>query len=625
MRDNEPVRKLTTILSADAAEFSRMMRSDEEGTFRTLRSCREAIQRLIGEHQGRVFSTAGDSIVAEFASPVEALRCAADMQQAIEKLDAEMPETLRLKFRIGVNLGDVLVAGTDLIGDGVNVAARIQQGAKPGEIWISASVHEVVKNQSEFSYDDLGGLNAKNIAEPIHVHRARRCAAVVRPPIRQQRMRAALRATRWAVLAAFLVVGGIGLAVYFGYVPLPTWQSRTGIESANLTHASIAVLPFNNLTGDAMQDYFVDGIAEDMTVALGRFSDLSVIAREAVQQYKGKAPNPGELSRDLGVRYALQGSVRRDGDRVRVTAALSDAMTGVQLWSDRYDGTVQDVFSVQDDITRKVVGALAIKLSDIERQRSLAKPPDNLQAYDYLQRARDQYRRNTRASNREARQLLEQAITLDPNYASAYAALGLVRLNAVISGWTEQTLEGLDQAETLAHKALDLDSGSSEAHAVLSGVYLNKARYDMARAEADKAIALNPNDADSHAMRGGTLIFIGEPEEALRSFDMALRLNPGLDIVRFYPIGLAYYFVGRFEDAVRVTAPQAIRNPGDYFNEASLAASYAQLGRMEDAAKAASATLHAWPFFRVDTFASQFNRESDRAAIADGLRKAGLK
>jgi adenylate cyclase len=624
VRGNEPKRKLTTILSADAAEYSRMMRADEERTFEVLRLCRQAIDRLIEEHQGRIFGTAGDSVIAEFASPVEALRCAADIQQAIEKIDVNLPEASRMRFRIGINLGDVLVEGNDLIGDGVNVADRIQHLAQPGEICISAGVYELVKTKPEFAYDDLGAVTVKNIADPIHVRRVRVSATVV-PSIAKPRRRSPTRLARWVVAAAVLVVSAFGIASYFGYLPTPLVQRAPQPGGVSLGHASIAVLPFDNLSGDAAQDYFADGITEDMTLALGRFSDLSVVAREAVQQYKGRALKPGEISRDLGVRYALQGSVRRDGDRVRVTAMLSDAMSGVQLWSDRYDGEVKDVFAVQDDITQKVVSALAIKLNDIERQRSLAKPPENLQAYDYLQRGRDYFRRNTRAGNREARRLFEQAIALDPSYASGYVELAMTRMASVVSGWTEQTAESLNDAESLARKALELDSSNAAAHAVLADVYLNRAQYDLARAEDDQAIALNPNDAASHAARGGVLVFAGEPEEAVKSFEVATRLNPRLDIIRQYPVGLAYYLVGRYDDAARVMEIGVRQNPADYFNYAGLAASYARLGRMEDAARAVEGTLHAWPFFRVDTFVSQFNREVDRTAIADGLRKAGLK
>ncbi|NJM92815.1 MAG: hypothetical protein HC861_09505 [Rhodospirillaceae bacterium] len=521
MRDNEPIRKLTTILSADVAEFSRMMRADEDGTFRTLRLCRQQIEPLVGQHQGRIFGSAGDSVIAEFASPVEALRCAVDIQQAIDKISADLPAQFRMKFRIGINLGDVLVEGADLIGDGVNIADRVQHVAKPGEVCISASVHEVVKNQPGFFYEDLGDVAVKNIAEPVRVYRISPVTGV--QPARR-RTRAALRAGTWATLVVAAAAGALALLFYLDLVPFPA--DRPGGVAPSGTQVSIAVLPFDNLSGDVSQDYFAEGITEEMILALGRFSDLSVIARGAVQQYKGKALEPGDLGRDLGVRYALQGSVRRDGDRVRVTAMLSDARTGVQLWADRYDGEVKDVFAVQDDITQKVVGTLAIKLTDIERQRSLAKPPDNLQAYDYAQRGGDYLRRGTRADIREARKLFEQAIALDPKYAYPHVGLAASRVITVTSGWTEQTAEGLEEAERLARKALELDGNNAAAHAVLADVYLNRQQYKLARSENDQAIALNPNDAWSHAARGGVLVFIGEPEEAVKSFEIALRLIP---------------------------------------------------------------------------------------------------
>lgn len=625
MRDNEPTRKLTTILSADVAEFSRMMRLDEDGTFRALRLCRQQIEPLVDQHQGRIFGTAGDSVVAEFASPVEALRCAAEIQQAIDKIGPDLPPHLQMKFRIGINLGDVLIEGDDLIGDGVNIADRIQHVAKPGETCISASVHGIVKNQPEFSYDDLGDLAVKNIAQPVRVYRARRLpAAGIRPPARRRNL-AVARAGLWATLAVGAIAAALALAFHLDLVPLPARESGPGADASRGTQVSVAVLPFENLSADQTQDYFVEGITEEMILALGRFSDLSVIAREAVQQYKGKALKPGELSRDLGVRYALQGSVRRDGERVRVTAMLSDAQTGVQLWADRYDGEVKDVFAVQDDITQKVVGTLAIKLTDIERQRSLARPPENLQAYDYVQRAWNHYRGGTRSGVREARRLFEQAISLDPAYAQAYVGLAMTRVVTVSSGWTEQTAEALAEAEGLARKALALDSNNAAAHAVLADVYLHRQQYDLARAEDEQAIALNPNDAWSHAARGGVLVYAGEPEEAVKSFEIALRLDPSMNVVGTYPMGWAYYLVGRYEDGVRVMERQEQQFPSDFFVHAALAASYAQLGRKEDAARAASSVLRSWPFFHVDTFVTQFRRTRDRDAIKEGLLKAGLK
>ena len=627
MREQEPTRKLTTILCADAAGYSRMMRADEEGTYRSLRACRDAFDRLVGEHHGRVFSTAGDSVLAEFPSPVEAVRCAAGIQQSIGTIAENTPETARLRFRMGINLGDVLVQGDDLIGDGVNIAARLQGLAQPGEIFISAGIFELVKNTPGLAFDDLGKLAVKNIAEPVHVHRV--CAGPA-----MARLRTAAPRSRWswarALLGASLVAGALagvlGVGWYLGYLPLPRIGSLQGAGSPQAGHASIIVLPFENLSGDAAQDYFADGITEDITLALGRFSDLSVIAREAAQQFKGKPPQAGELGRALRVRYVLQGSARRDGERVRVTAMLSDAQSSVQLWSDRYDGEVKDVFSVQDDITQKVVGALAIKLNDIERQRSLAKPPENLQAYDYLLRGRDYFLRRTRADNSTARRMFETAIQLDPNYAAAYVALGYTRVAAAFSGWTEQVAEAVEQARQYGQKALELDSGNAEAHALLGSVYLNLGQGERAVTEIRQAVALNPSDANSYAMLGGALTYSGQPAEGVEAFELAMRLNPDMGAGRFTPVGWAYYMVGRYEDAVRVQEAAVRKTPNEYFIHAGLAASYAQLGRMTDAKRAAQDTLRTWPFFRVDEFADQFAAGiAQKAAIKEGLRKAGLK
>lgn len=624
MREHEPTRKLTTILCADAVEYSRMMREDEEGTYRTLRACRDEFERVVRIHEGRIFGSAGDSILAEFPSPVEAVRCAATIQQAIDNIGKNAPEARRLRFRIGVNLGDVLVEGADLIGDGVNIAARLQGLAQAGEICVSASVFEMVKNVPDLIFDDLGKLTVKNIAEPIHVHRVRSGSAMAQrrtaPPTPRWGW---VRALLGAAVVAGAITGALGLGWYLGYLPSPLSGSRT--ETTPDEHASIIVLPFDNLSGDPGQDYFADGITEDVTLALGRFSDLSVIAREAALQFKSKPPQPGELSRALGVRYVLQGSVRRDGERVRVTAMLSDAQSSVQLWSDRYDGDVKGVFSVQDDITQKVAGTLAIKLSDIELKRSLGKPPENLQAYDYLLRGRAAFDRATRADNSTARRMFETAIQLDPNYAEAYVALGQTRMAAAFSGWTEQVAEAVEQARGYAQKALDLDSGSAAAHGLLGSVYLNLGDTDRAVAEIREAIALNPNDSSSYAMLGGALTYGGKPAEAVTAFELAMRLNPNMGAGRFNPAGWAYYMAGRYEDAVRVQEAALRKTPDDFFVYAGLAAAYAQLGRTADAARAAKDTLRTWPFFDVQTFSEQFRGSTNQAIVAEGLRKAGLK
>ena len=391
--------------------------------------------------------------------------------------------------------------------------------------------------------------------------------------------------------------------------------------------AFLAVLPFANLSGDQTQEYFSDGITEDIIAALGRFPDLSVVGHEAVRRYKTKAPPPGELNRDLGVRYILEGTVRRDGDRVRVTAQLLDAPNGRPLWSDQYDGELKDLFAVQDEITRSVVGALAIKLIGLETERSFAKPTDNLEAYEYVLRGREYLATGTDQATSEARSLFDRAIRLDPAYASAYAALGWTWLLAAEAGWTEFRVDALQKAEHLAAKAIGLDYGNAEAHALLGRVYLNRGQYAAASNEQARALALNPSDAATYAAQGVLLLFTGHPKEAIDPFETAMRLNPGGSRDKFFKAGAgwAYYLVQRYDDAVRVLERDATNSQDDYYIYAGLAAAYAELGRHADASRSAAAVLKAWPFFEVDTFVVQFSGGENQARIGDGLRKAGLK
>jgi adenylate cyclase len=618
-----PPRKLTTILCADAAGYSRLMRADEEGTYRTLQACRRVIDRLIGEHQGRLFGSAGDSVIAEFASPVEAVRCALEVQHAIEGLAAGLPEDRRLRFRIGINLGDVMVAGDDLIGDGVNVAARLQELSHPGGICISGAILEQIRNKLAIGSEDLGDQMVKNIADPVRVHRVH---PGPRSPPRSGTANARRRRRLGLLAAGLLVLLAIAsAAAYLGLVPRPFEFAGRTPAASRCARASIAVLPFANLSGDPTQDYFSDGTTEDIIAALGQFSDLSVIARVAVEQYKGKALQPGELSRDLGVCYALEGSVRKTSDRVLVTAQLIDTSTGVLLWSDSYDGDLKDLFAVRNSITQSVVGKLAIKLSDIERQRALKKPTDSLDAYDYVLRGHNLMARFTRSANAEARLMFERAIELDPAYSSAYSALGQARFTAAVSGWTEFRGEAVQQAESLAQKAIELDDGNAEAHALLGGVHSDRLQFDLALSEDDRAIALNPNDWATYAQRGSDLVNMGHPKEAIVSFEVAMRLNPSMVANRWNNVGWAYYLDQRYGDAIRVLEAARRTSPEDYFVHAGLAASYAQLDRKKEAAQAAADVKRAWPFFTVNAFARQFQGDANRALIVDGLHKAGLE
>jgi adenylate cyclase len=627
VEEHAPKRKLTTILCADCVGFSRMMRADEERTYRVLQDCRTLIDRLVGEHDGRIFATAGDSVVAEFPSPVEAVRCATEIQHGIELLEAESPEDRRMHFRIGINVGDVMIQGDDLIGDGVNVAARLQGLSDPGGICISGTVYEQIKNKLTLDCDDLGDQIVKNIADPVRVHRVR-----VGRPAAPQLETTRIGTVRRIRLAAASLITFLLIAIAIKYLN----QNVQSPVQPRCTHASIAVLPFGNLSGETAQDYFSDGTTEDIIAALGRFSDLSVIAYVAVEPYKGKPLRPGQLNRELGVCYALEGSVRRNRNQVLITAQLVDALNGLLLWSDSYAGEFKDVFALRNEITQSVAGKLAIKLIDIERQRAFKKPTENLDAYDYLLRGRDYEAGNTRSGNDQAKILFEHAIELDPAYASAYVALGSTRLRAVISGWTEFPDEALKQAESLAQKATELDDGNAEAYALLGAIYFNLGQLDVAMVEAERAIALNPNDAGSYAVRGALLVFSGHPKEAIESFEIAMRLNPSMASSWPYPVGWAYYMERRYEEAVTVLKAGLRASPSDWSNPAGLAASYAQLGRTDEAMHAAEEVRRLWPFFDVDNFVAVFYTgcmraaplsacEANRALIAEGLHKAGLK
>jgi TolB-like protein/class 3 adenylate cyclase/Flp pilus assembly protein TadD len=607
-------RKLTTILSADVAGYSRLMGRDEEETLRSLQACRTVIERLIENHHGRVFGTAGDSFIAEFGSAVEAVRCATEIQQEIEAFGQGAPEESRMRFRIGINLGDVLVEDRNLFGDGVNIAARLQGLAEPGGICISGSVYDQVEHKLPIGCAPLGPQRLKNIDDPVRAYRVTgepsRAPGARSPP----RWRAG-RSLAIACVAAVLGLVAIGIYVVWLRPPAPAGPGR----------AMIAVLPFSNLSGDPAQDYFSAGLTEDIIAALGRFPELSVMAYQAVRRYRDSTPAPADISTDLGVRYVLEGSVRRDGNRVRVTAQLTDAPDGRNLWSDRYERALTDVFAVQDDITRSVAGALATKLIGLETQRAFAKPTANLAAYDYVLRGREFFAAETPSDNDQARRMFEKAVELDPAYASAYAALGQTWLAAAESGWTEFRREALDQAGRLADKAIALDDANPDGHALLGGVSLDHGQYERAIREQSRAIALNPSNAASHYDLAIVLAFTGHPEDSIAAFAASVRLNPSLADRVPGAVGWAYYLLGRYEEAVGKLVAVAPRNSQTLLIQGALAAAYAELGRADDAARSAAAVRTIWPFFEVDDFVVQFAGADDRARIAAGLRKAGLK
>jgi len=623
-------RKLAAILHADVAGFSRLMGEDEAGTHQALGELRRAVDPVIAAHGGRIVGTAGDSVLADFSSVVDALNCAVEMQRASRTINDPIPPERRLELRIGVNLGDVIVDGDDIFGDGVNIAARLEGLAQPGTVCISQTVYDQVRNKLALDYRPLGAHRVKNIAEPVRAYAVGLPATVPRP----RRGRRPLFA---AAGAAALV--GVGLAAWvlhtggswelpgLGAAPKPLEVASLAAPARLAGRPSIAVLPFKNLSGDASQDFFSDGITEDVITALGRFSNLLVIAKSASFPFKGSNAAPAEIGRLLDARYLLEGSVRRAEDRIRVNVELTEAATGVHVWSETYDSEGKDIFAVQDDIASRVVGAAAVKLTRFERERVLTKPTENLAAYEYVLRGREFLSHPSRDKNDEAADLFQRAIDLDPNYAAAYAALGGSHFEAVVSGWTEFREDELDQAETLAQKALALDPSTTSAYRLLAIINMYKRRYDLALGQIDRALEINPSEAEIYSQRGIILVWAGRAAEALPWLEGALRFDRAHALTS-QNLCFAYFFLGRYADAVESCDRALSRTPSRGIQLQAhpfLAATYAEMGRNQEAEGERMIVLHLAPFFNSQIFAGQIGTQEARDRLLEGLRKAGFR
>jgi adenylate cyclase len=623
-------RKLAAILHADVVGFSRLMGEDEAATHSALGELRRAVDPLIAAHGGRIVGTAGDSLLADFPSVVEAVKCAVEMQRASREINDPIPTERRLELRIGVNLGDVIVDGDDIFGDGVNVAARLEALAQPGTVCISQTVYDQVRNKLDLAYRPLGSHRVKNIAEPVRTY-ALGVPAATSPSPRRRRPLVTI-----ATVAALVVVGIVAWAAYtgagrelfgLGASPKPVEVASLVAPTRLAGRPSIAVLPFKNLSGDAGQDFFSDGITEDVISALGRFSNLLVAAKSASFQFKGRSLAPAEIGRLIDARYLLEGSIRRAGDRVRVNVELTEAATGLHVWSETYDAEVNDIFAVQDDIARRVVGAAAVKLTRFERDRILAKPTNSLAAYEYVLHGREFLSHRTRDQNDEAQNMFQRAIDLDPSYAAAYAALGEAYYETVVSGWTEFREDEIERAESLAQKALALDPAATSAYRLLSNINMYRRRYDLALGQIDRALEINPSDAESYWERGNILVWAGRAEEAMPWLEGALRFDRAHSLTS-QDLCIAYYFLGRYREAVEAGDRALARNPGRSVQTEThpfLAAAYAQMGREQDAEGERVIVTHLSPFFDPQRFAAQFGTQETRDHILEGLKKAGFR
>jgi adenylate cyclase len=575
-------RRLAAIFAADVAGYSRLVGLDEEGTIERLRAHRrDLIDPKIAEHQGRIVKTTGDGMLVEFASPVRAVRCAIEVQQGMADRNANESENRRIKFRIGINLGDVIVEDGDIFGDGVNVAARLEGIAEPGAIYVSRALRDFI-HDPEIVLDDLGDRTLKNIAGPVRVFR----------------------------------IGLPGLTAGTAQAGPPAVPDKP----------SIAVLPFMNMSSDAEQEFFSDGITEDLITDLSKISGLFVIARNSSFAYKGRSVRVQDIAQDLGVRFVLEGSLRKIGNRVRITAQLIDAANGGHLWADRFDRDLTDIFSMQDEVVEQIVGALAVKLTRGDEQRLRRRGTSNVEAYECWLRAREVMARGSREALAESRALHRRAIEIDPHFATPHAGLSLAAISEYASGWAADPEHALDEAERWARRALELDELEPVGHMALGNTLLWRRDHDGALAECRRMIEIDPNFAQGYGATGLVQVYSGQPAEALESFAAGMRLDPLYPAILLHFVAQAHFALGNYQAAAERLLERIARNPATDASRMILAACYGHLGRADEARAVWAELLQVNPDFSLAQRERvlPYKNASDFRRIADGLAKAGL-
>ena len=589
MTDNRVERRLAAILAADVAGYSRLTGLDEEGTHVRLRErLRGLADPKISEHRGKVVKHTGDGVLAEFGSVVDAVRCAIEVQRGMAEQNATMPQVKRIEFRIGIHVGDIIVDDNDIFGDGVNIAARLEGIAEPGGVCISDDAQRQVRGKVDFAFEDMGPQNLKNIVEPMRAWRLRMNAsgspaAPIEPPVESTQALA-----------------------------LPD-------------KPSIAVLPFQNMSGDPEQDYFADGMVEEITTALSRFKWLFVIARNSSFTFKGKAVDVKEVGRRLGVRYVLEGSVRKASGKVRITGQLVDAVTGAHIWADRFERDMADVFALQDEVTVAVVSAIQPKLFQTEIAMATRRRPENLTAYDLFLRAMQQFYLSTREGLAEAIRLAHRALELDPQFGLVTALAGVCHMQRVLYGYAVDPQFDRKEAVRLLRLALSIDDGDPDTiamAAIISAFMVGDCEREIEM--ANRAVALNPNSFLAWSSRGHVFRIAGLPEEAIRSFERAIRtspVDPRLHLM-FVGMGMAFIELRRFDEAIVAGKKAQRQNPSFPPASSCLASAFAHLGRDGEAREAAARLLETDPAFTIS--ARIRRRQSHLKLLIEGLRKAGL-
>jgi len=683
MTTQELKRKLTAILSADVKGYSRLMGEDEEWTVRTLKGYKDVMGNLIQQHRGRVVDSTGDNLMAEFASVVDAMQCAVEIQQVLRAKNALLPENRRMEFRIGINLGDVIEEGDRIYGDGVNIAARLEGLAEAGGICISGSAYEQIENKLPLRYEYLGEHEVKNIARPVRVYRAQiepEAAPEEKVKPRQWHM-----ATMGLAIGLIVVIAAIVIwKLYTPPAPQPEVAPKEKITVAPSEKPpvtvptspapsvepafkekvtpplsekvskpvpppspkeevaskdkmafplpdvpSIAVLPFVNMNEDPKQEFLSDGITENIITALTKVPRLFVISRQSTFSYKGKPVKVKQVSEELGVRYVLEGSVQRSGDRIRINAQLIDALTGHHIWAERYDRDLKDIFALQDEITIKIVTAMRVKLTDGEQALKAGKPilKPRLDCYMKLLEGFKYFETWNIEATRVARRIAEETIAMCPESPSAYALMGYVHLEEYFLRIGNSPQESMEKGIEMAKKAIAMDDTIPLAHSLLCALYSLKKEYDKGIAEGERAIALDPGGAAAHEWYAMSLSFAGRPEEAIPLFQKAIRLNPFGPVASYLNYGGALVGAGRFEEAVLAYKRVLQRLPDNFLAHLGLAVTYSMMGREQEARAEAAEVLRLNPKFSVDNYA-KFLPYKDQARIdrfIDALRKAGLK
>jgi adenylate cyclase len=586
-------RKLAAILAADVVGYSRLMGADEAGTLSALKQHRQTVfDPAVAAHNGRIVKLIGDGTIVEFGSVVDAVNCALSVQRADGVLPNDALGQPKIVLRIGINLGDVIIEGDDIYGDGVNIAARLEPLAEPGGVCVSSIVNESIGNRIDVKFMDGGDITVKNIDRPIRVW-------------------------KWHPTATPDLTNAKG-----------SKQGSAEKSLPNVATASIAILPFTNMSGDSEQEYFSDGISEDIITDLSKISGLTVIARNSSFAYKGRSVDIRTVGHELGVQSVLEGSIRRAGKRVRITAQLIDATNGTHLWADRYDRDLTDIFEVQDDVTRRIVDALKITLSPAEQARLAGSETSSVVAYDCVLRGREFMlgKEKNLETFTQAIKYFKQALEHDPNYSVAYACLGFGYMFDYQNRWSEDPDGALPIAKEYARLAIEKDPNEPLARCVSALAASYEKDLDRAKSEIDVALTLNPSLALAHNLRGTIRTFAGEPLEAIPEIEQAMRLDPAMSAQFLHFLGLAYLMAGKYETAAALLRQRIILVPNTDFSRAILASALGHLGEIEDAHRVWGELKAINPnySFAAHVGRQPFKRQEDVERIAEGLKKAGV-